>query len=97
VPTALSRTVPPSGAPVSGYWVPGNVSCKDRPSISSLISKTVVGIPHRAAFRSAKNFADPLSFKPERWLPQKDGKYDNDNEQVFQPFSTGPRNCLGTR
>jgi cytochrome P450 len=95
VPVALTRIVPPGGAPISGHWVPGNVSYPRLFSVSRLTRKTTVGIPHRAAFRSSRNFADPSSFVPERWLPGKDSKFDNDRELVFQPFSAGPRNCLG--
>src|SRR5262249_34903657 len=96
VPVALTRIVPPGGAPICGHWVPGNVSvhlCVR----SRLTRKTCVGIPHRAAFRSFRNFADPSSFIPERWLPGRDSKFDNDRTLVCQPFSAGPRNCLGKK
>jgi cytochrome P450 len=32
---------------------------------------------------------------PERWLP--DTGYDSDRKGVFQPFSFGPRNCIGKK
>lgn len=56
-------------------------------------SKTRVQVPQWAAYRSPLNFKDPDSFVPERWLP--DGGYDSDRKEVLQPFSFGPRNCLG--
>jgi cytochrome P450 len=45
------------------------------------------------ANHSARNFKDPESFVPERWLGHDE--YKDDNRAVFQPFSVGPRNCLG--
>lgn len=48
-----------------------------------------------AAFKSPKNFKDPQSFVPERWLPNTG--YEDDRKDVFQPFSFGPRNCLGKK
>lgn len=53
-----------------------------------------------STFRSATNFADPDSFIPERWLSPADGgvtdkKFEKDNKFALQPFSYGPRNCLG--
>ena len=57
--------------------------------------QTVVSIPHLAAFHSERNFADPESFIPERFLG--DPRFVNDNKDVFQPFSFGPRNCIGRK
>ncbi|KAK7703314.1 hypothetical protein SLS57_010963 [Botryosphaeria dothidea] len=51
-----------------------------------------------AAFRSSKNFKDPELFLPERWMLDEPGfeKYHSfDKREVVQPFSYGPRNCLG--
>ena len=48
-----------------------------------------------AAYTSSRNFHDPLSFRPERWLDERDGKFRNDDHGAFQPFSWGPRNCIG--
>ena len=36
----------------------------------------------------------PDDFIPERWLGQ-DSRFKDDNRDAFQPFSTGPRNCIG--
>lgn len=52
-----------------------------------------VYITQWAAFHSKDNFADPYLFVPERWLG--DERYADDNREVFQPFSLGPRNCIG--
>ncbi|EZF74480.1 hypothetical protein H105_03818 [Trichophyton soudanense CBS 452.61] len=53
----------------------------------------IVGINQLAAMTSAKNFTDPTKFVPERWLG--DERYKNDCKKAYQPFSYGPRNCLG--
>ena len=52
-----------------------------------------VGIPAWAACRSPLNFRDPESFVPERWLG--DARYAKDRREASQPFSIGPRSCLG--
>ncbi|KAF2640385.1 cytochrome P450 monooxygenase-like protein [Massarina eburnea CBS 473.64] len=45
------------------------------------------------ANHSPRNFKDPDVFVPERWLG--DSRYAGDNRACFNPFSFGPRNCLG--
>ncbi|TEA19177.1 Cytochrome P450 monooxygenase BOT4 [Colletotrichum sidae] len=40
---------------------------------------------------SEQYFSDPLVFKPERWLDS----YSTDVREASQPFSMGPRGCLG--
>ncbi|KAF2685242.1 cytochrome P450 monooxygenase-like protein [Lentithecium fluviatile CBS 122367] len=52
-----------------------------------------VGIAQYAAYRSRTNFKDPDKFAPQRFLD--DEEYKNDNRSVVQPFSVGPRNCIG--
>ncbi|RAH67354.1 cytochrome P450 [Aspergillus aculeatinus CBS 121060] len=54
---------------------------------------TSVSIPHYAAYRSPANFTDPDAFVPERHLG--DPRYAADDRDVLQPFSFGPRNCIG--
>ncbi|KAI5213461.1 hypothetical protein AUEXF2481DRAFT_701441 [Aureobasidium subglaciale EXF-2481] len=56
-------------------------------------ARTSVGVSQWAANRSASNFVDPDLFIPERWLG--DIRYQNDQRAAVQPFSVGPRNCLG--
>jgi len=48
-----------------------------------------------ATYRNPANFHAPYSFIPERWFSDSDGEFGNDRKLAFQPFSYGPRNCLG--
>jgi cytochrome P450 len=81
VPIALNRRTPPEGISICGQWIPGGVA---------------VGVPHRPAYLSPVNFAEPLTFAPERFIPEvRPAKFENDRRNVLQPFSAGPRNCLG--
>jgi cytochrome P450 len=71
--------------------------------------KTVVGIPSYSSFRSSDNFIYPTHFLPERWLNSdssllaptgadpkfNSSTFSNDKKSALQPFSTGPRNCIG--
>lgn len=41
----------------------------------------------------ARNFHEPFSFKPERWLDPSNA----DVKEASQPFSLGPRGCLGRK
>ncbi|KAM5361367.1 hypothetical protein ACJZ2D_013137 [Fusarium nematophilum] len=77
VPFGLPRKVPLSGELVEGYWLP----------------EEAISVPHWSAYRSERNFAQPDTFIPERWLG--DPRFDGDNKSVLQPFSMGPRNCIG--
>lgn len=54
---------------------------------------TGVQVSQHANNRSERNFAQPDSFKPERWLG--DERFASDKRDAFQPFSVGARNCLG--
>ena len=55
--------------------------------------QTKVGVSGVAAYLSKDNFRDPESFIPERWLD--DPAYVSDRREACQPFSYGPRNCIG--
>jgi cytochrome P450 len=82
VPIALGRRTPPEGVSICGRWVPGGMA---------------VGIPQLAANHSPVNFVNPDKFVPERFLPDRDSMYEKDRKAVMQPFSAGPRNCLGRK
>lgn len=81
LPAAIHRQVPTGGTMIDGRFVPEG---------------TTVHVPQWPAFRSKSNFTDPHSFIPERWLPgEMEERFAGDNWDVFQPFSTGARNCIG--
>ena len=84
-PNMLNRALPAGGGVIDGRWLPAG---------------TRVGVSHYPAFRSDYNFHRAREFVPERWLDgstkERDNGFVRDNkDNVFQPFSYGPRNCLG--
>jgi len=78
VPGALPRVVPKNGATVAGTAFPPD---------------TKIGIPQYAAYRSKRNFTDPETFAPDRFMDNE--AYAQDKRSIMQPFSVGPRNCIG--
>jgi len=80
VPSGLIRTTLPEGSFIAGRYVPPGSD---------------VYVTQWAAYRSSRNFADPDKFVPERWLKNPPERYKNDRRKVLQPFSVGPRNCIG--
>lgn len=85
VAVTLPRVVPPGGETIDGLFVPAG---------------TTVGVNHLATYHSEKNFHRPRDFVPERWLDNcnESGEANllrADTKVAFQPFSVGPRSCLG--
>ncbi|KAL0933951.1 benzoate 4-monooxygenase cytochrome P450 [Colletotrichum truncatum] len=84
VPTILERVVPNPGEYIEGIFVPGG---------------TRVGVHQSSAGLSISNFTQPEKFIPERWLPQvfqdESSPFYADKRNAIQPFSYGPRNCIG--
>jgi len=56
--------------------------------------QTSMGMAQYAVFRSPWNFKDPQVYLPERWLDDNE-EYACDKKEALQPFSFGPRNCIG--
>lgn len=58
-----------------------------------------VGVHPLSTTHSPDNFCLPDEFIPERWLPSAtqdlSSPYYNDRRDAVQPFSVGPRSCLG--
>ncbi|KAH7348070.1 cytochrome P450 46A1 [Pyrenochaeta sp. MPI-SDFR-AT-0127] len=52
-----------------------------------------VAAHHKVIYSSPVMFNNPLSFTPERWLG--DERFASDVRSAFQPFSVGPRDCVG--
>jgi cytochrome P450 len=44
---------------------------------------------------SEEHWERPFEFLPERFLDG--GKFKNDRPEAMQPFSLGPRNCIGRK
>lgn len=83
VALGMPRVVPPDGAEISGHWLPGG---------------TFVSASGFSSNRSSLNFPhSPSAFDPSRWLSDsstpKGGHLSSSS--AFNPFSLGPRNCLG--
>jgi cytochrome P450 len=53
---------------------------------------TTVSVYSWAATHSPNNFSRPDEFVPERWI---DPQYAGENKEASQPFSLGPRGCIG--
>lgn len=56
--------------------------------------KTALSVNQWATYHNPKNFKRPNEFIPERWISSE---FATDNKAAFQPFSFGPRNCLGKK
>lgn len=56
--------------------------------------QTIVACHHYASYHSTSNFALPNEFVPERWL-DIEPRFASDKRAVLNPFSLGPRGCLG--
>jgi cytochrome P450 len=63
-------------------------SCKDELTCS----QTTVSVCMWAATHSERNFSDPYVFRPERWM---DKENTTDKLHASNPFSLGPRGCIG--
>lgn len=85
VAITLPRVVPPGGETIDGSYVPAG---------------TTVGVNHFSSYHHPQNFHRASEFLPERWLVKSESVGDaspfaHDNKPCMQPFSFGPRNCLG--
>jgi cytochrome P450 len=73
---------PPRVVPPGGDTIDGNY----------IPGGTTVSVGQWSACHSPAHFTTPDEFLPERWI---DPAYNNDVKKAVQPFSAGPRNCLG--
>lgn len=112
-PSTLPRRTRPEGDIIDGRFVPGDVCCLSFPFPSQNLTpgtpkrllkpalmavKVSVGVNHWSASRAPSNFAAPDVFDARRW--GKSGapdRYLNDDREASQPFSYGPRACLGKK
>lgn len=95
VPHALPRTVPALGTHISGHFLPEGVCLEHDACLNLLltIEQTGVNFNQYAAYRDPNNFSMPTDFKPQRWMDPT--SVEVHNSAVFNPFSVGPRNCIG--
>ncbi|KAG7140561.1 Cytochrome monooxygenase 1 like protein [Verticillium longisporum] len=81
VTSNLVRGVPPGGQTIAGHYVPVG---------------TLVEVQQWSANHSTDNWADPWTFRPERFLDSEEEAAAKGNKfEALQPFSVGPRNCIG--
>jgi len=110
VAAGFPREARPGGVMICDYYIPekvrfsqispvlSHVGCEWQPSVRTVLTctlQTTIGISQWAMFRNPRNFAFPNSFRPERWLG--DPRFANDHIEAFNPFSYGPRNCIGKK
>lgn len=83
-PINLPRVVPDGGMVIAGHFVPGH---------------SIVGVNLHNIHTTTENFCKPLEFHPERFLDSQDKRYKSEFQEdcleAFNPFSRGPRNCIG--
>lgn len=79
IPTGLVRQVPAGGDTVGGEWLPGG---------------TTVSVHAWSATHTERNWSKPEDFIPERWTDET-GSNEVDSLDASQPFSLGPRGCIG--
>ncbi|KAI1811604.1 cytochrome p450 monooxygenase [Poronia punctata] len=73
----------PRVVPEGGFKIAGNWVPQD----------TSVAVWQLAANYSPRNFTNPEEYRPERFLG--DPEFAEDDLSAMQPFSVGPRNCIG--
>ena len=82
----MPRRVGDGGVMIDGHVVP-----KD----------TIVGASLYALHRNAQHFPEPDVYLPERWTINEEtdptGEHSQAMRQAFNPFSTGPRMCVGSK
>lgn len=75
------REAPTEGASICDIFIPGGTQVR---VLSSVIQ------------RDPRNHADPLEFRPERWLKaEQGGSGDHFDKRAFFPFLFGPYHCVG--
>ncbi|KAH8824011.1 cytochrome P450 monooxygenase pc-bph [Flagelloscypha sp. PMI_526] len=80
VPAGLPREVPPGGFVVHGQ---------------NFVEGTVLSVPSKILNYDKTLWGDDVKvFRPERWL-EEDSQEKTERERAFQPFSLGPRACIG--
>ncbi|QPC73189.1 hypothetical protein HYE68_003941 [Fusarium pseudograminearum] len=74
------RQIRPEGDDIIGHYIPGGA---------------IVDVWQWAVHNSPDHFALADQYVPERWLEDNDPRFANDAKQSVNPFSLGPRDCIG--
>ena len=89
------RLSPPSPTNIPRLVGPGGI----RVTHQDLSEGVYVGVPNFALFRNKDSFDDPHAFIPERWIANSRPCYTEESVKraraAFNPFSLGPRQCIG--
>lgn len=106
VAVGLPRQAPKGGGNVDGHFVPEGVRFSFLSLLVATCSyplltpslQTVASVFQWASNHAPQYWADPYAFHPERFLPESEGRpqrFATDRQDAMQPFSMGPRNCIG--
>ncbi|KAM0541843.1 hypothetical protein ACHAO7_010255 [Fusarium culmorum] len=74
------RQIRPEGDDIIGHYIPGGAT---------------VDVWQWAVHNNPDHFALADQYVPERWLENNDPRFANDAKQALNPFSLGPRDCIG--
>lgn len=84
VGTGNGRETPPGGITIAGEFIPGNMD---------------VGVSTYAIHRNEEYYAQPSTFRPERWIEGEQGVGRGTDiataRACFSAFSQGIRSCIG--
>jgi cytochrome P450 len=94
---ATPRVTPPEGSRSRESFSKNECSSANKDLVNGqyIPGNMSVAINQVAMNRSPRNFTKSDEFVPERWLG--DGHFPEDQPQLCQPFSHGPRACLGRK
>ncbi|KAM5352896.1 hypothetical protein ACJ41O_005618 [Fusarium nematophilum] len=85
------RLYPPVPSAIPRITPPGGTTIRGE----HIPHNTILGIWPWPMFHNPDFFKDAESFIPERWLG--DPRFNGDQKAAFEPFSVGPRNCIGKK